>query len=526
MIQPWLFKCELRPGESLASFVTRSAAANAVSPRIFLRHLAALQKIRDLDVASPHEIEGLERILDLPGGALSSAGVTSLIGETLVLAQHGRRVPWLVPSGHPVVCLLCLRQDDCYLHLDWRLAYRTYCVTHGTPLQDQCEKCGEQISLGGRIGAVHCLLPRCRCARKSPSATVLKGKLGAWQAFESLLHVLGGTSPWTAFGCEFSYQFLAGVRALATFVATPTAAAQLRLHLQQQLELPDGAIHSGSRGQSAFDLLPCHTRRVSLDAVAVLLANWPTGFVECMRKVGVRASHFLQVEQHLPFWLKRTITEELSATRYRVSASEVLAAKRVVEQSSPQASRFEVACLLGTRDGHALDAYFSKKRRKHSPEEAISFFRHAIQALETIPSARSEREVAERNIAMLLISAGSGATVEDICTMPARARPSMSPKMPPDLTMFIRTSIKALRGSRPEQEPLFVSRFGTAMAGASVRLAASLLLRKYGAPGVWRSADALRGVFLQRRNTGTSKTRAIEDAPRGGQRCTSSFARQ
>jgi hypothetical protein len=332
-----------------------------------------------------------------------------------------------------------------------------------------------------------------------------KRKPGAWQEFERLLHATNCESPWRNFGCEFSYQFLAGIRVLTTFLATPKAAAQLRVHAEKRMGLPPGTIHFGSTGQNAFDLLPCLSRQISLEAVAMLLADWPTEFVRTMRKAGVRASHFLQVELQLPYWLKNAITEGLSASRYQLSTSEVLAAKRVVERSTERASRLGLARLLGTRDGHALDALFSKKRRRHSPEEAIAFFRDAIQSLSGIPSARAERDVARRNIAMLLVSAATGARVEDLCLMPARAMPTMSSTIPSDLVQFLRTSIKPLRAGRSGHEPLFVSRFGTGMAGAAVRLAASQFLNKFGAPGVWRSADALRGVLLTGRRATADK---------------------
>ena len=318
---------------------------------------------------------------------------------------------------------------------------------------------------------------------------------GSWCQYERHLVVNPNSSPWRPFDCEFTYQFLAGVRVLITFVSAPKAGQRLRSELEERMGLPPGSIPSGNSGRQAFDLEPIKRRWISLNAVGTILTDWPSNFLKTMRDARVWASHFTQVEQEFPYWLRRVIEDGLSAPRYRPNAKEVEAAKRAMERTESPITRLGISRLLGTRDGVALDEEFGRYRRRHTREEATAFFLCAVRALATVPTARSERKVATRNIYMLLMSAVSAASIEELCKLRARDIPMDFSSTPLELAQFAKTASKEFRSTRADDERLFLSRFGTPLVGASIRLFASRLLEKHAVQGVWRSADALRGVF-------------------------------
>lgn len=518
MAQPWLFRVEVQPGESIASFVSRSAAANAVQPSMFLRHLNVMRGRKDFDLAPSVDVLALERALTLDAETFKSGAITSLVGETLLCADSGKRVPWVIPASRPCVCLRCLQEpSDPYLRRDWRLSYRTQCFQHGTPLQDSCAQCLRPLVLQTAIGQRPSFLVRCSCSNRSSTATPMPPELGEWSQFERFLDDGPNQSPWRAFGCEFTYQFLAGVRALITFVSMPKSALRVRSYLEHQMGIARGSISSGSSGRRAFNLEPIQQRRLSLNAVATLLTDWPHGFLETMQRAKVSASHFAQIEQELPYWLKTVIANGLCAQRYSPNTKEVQAAKAAMRRSNEVVTRLGISRLLGTRDARVLDEFFTRHRRRHTPEEATAFFLAAIHGLGGVPSARSEREVTRRNILMLLISAMSSASIEELCKLPAQTALVNFSALPSELAQFGRRTAGEMHSDRAEGEPLFMSRFRTPLVGASIRLAASVLLERHAALGVWRSADSLRGVFAPLVDRQRAHALVADESPSCGQ---------
>ena len=98
--------------------------------------------------------------------------------------------------------------------------------------------------------------------------------------------------PWAALGCNFTFQFLAGLRALLALLHSPTAGQRLRAMLAERIGCdPAQLIAGGVRGQPV-EVYPVRNRRLALDAMASLLAGGIDGMLSTMEQAKMGPSSF------------------------------------------------------------------------------------------------------------------------------------------------------------------------------------------------------------------------------------------
>lgn len=574
--QRWLFRVPPLPGESLSSVVERCAVANAVSRRQFLIHLGLRAESIDLDRLDVSAIETHEMALGYLPGALAGTTLSSHLGQTFTRMTLQGIVEWCAGQGTrskrvDAVCAACLAAGpELYRRLHWRAAYVCRCDLHDQDLIDQCPSCRGPVPTlaemrdlafrpkGGRGHGADSLVWNCaRCGHRWRPLESVDGndfrvalnKTPTWRPYQAAIlrahhgHRLSqvGTDvdvepPWFKLGCNFTFQFLAGIRALLALMHSPTAGHRLRTILAARIECdPTQLFAGGVRGQPV-EVYPVTNRRLALDAMAALLDGGIDGMLLTMEQARMTSSTLLLTDRYIPNWLQEPIALYLNRTRYSHSAAEILAASSVVARSRSgpvdellarsrdrastvdarplsaastlSLSKAAVGRLLGSRDSKALDGEFGRVKRRYSRREAEQFFERAFDAVPQVPVSRTQRQVVIRTLLILLGVAVRGQTVEEVCGWHAADVRYMLRDAPRDLT---RTFTATLRASEHGHAgAVLTSRFGARLRGASTRLCAARLLSQYGAEGTWNSANALAGVLAP---AGTSRDAAAHQTP-------------
>jgi hypothetical protein len=343
--------------------------------------------------------------------------------------------------------------------------------------------------------------------------------------------------PWAELNCSFTFQFLAGVRALLALLHSPTAGQRLRAILAERIGCdPTRLVAGGVRGQPV-EVYPVANRRLALDAMASMLAGGIDGMLATMEEAKMTSSTLLLTERYIPNWLQSPIGRALNGTRYSHSAAEIDAARAVVDRRLREAagapsfdagstssvayvpegaltrpaqrpraasatsaalvgstiSKISVGRLLGSRDSKALDGEFGRLRRRYTREEAERFFAAALAAAPQVPVSRTQRQVVLRTIFVLLGVAVRGQTVEEVCGWTSGDVRSMLRVAPREIQRGLGAALQASESGHAAI--LLTSRFGARLRGASTRLCAARLLSNHGTPGTWNSANALAGVL-------------------------------
>ncbi len=566
--QRWLFRVAPLPGESLSSVVERNAQVNAVSTRQYLIRLSLRSQGVDLDRLDAAGISMHEEAFGHGPGVLVGTTLTSMVGQTFTRMTLQGVVEWCASQGirsrrTDAVCPECLAGDvEVHRRLHWRAAYVCRCDLHGRDLIDQCPRCtapvptlSEMRPRANRVGAAH----RTRgtlawtCAgcgyfwrplndlRTKPVSTAERHVMG-WGRYQSAIlraHHPGsglpdepaGDPPWVHLGCNFTFQFLAGVRALLVLLQSPAAGKRLREVLAERLNCDSARLELASARGRPMEVYPVASRRLALDAMACLLEDGIDGMLATLEEARMTSSTLLLTDRYVPNWLQAPISRHLNGTRYSHSAAEIDAARAVADRrraGSPDRSMDEdaaaagtigptsqpartagaaasmskaaVARLLGTRDSKALDGEFGRVRRRYTRVEAERFFTAALAAAPQVPVSRTQRQVVLRTLLILLGVAVRGQTVEEVCGWHAEDVRGMLRVAPGAIQHGL---MVALRASETGHAALLLaSRFGARLRGASTRLAAAKLLSAHGAPGTWNCANALAGVLAPSADAG------------------------
>ena len=252
------------------------------------------------------------------------------------------------------------------------------------------------------------------------------------------------------------------------------------------------------------------------------------------------SSTLFLTDRYVPNWLHAPIARHLNGTRYSHSATEIGAARAVVDRrlgerrdhaptddtdtqsvsprrvllhepvgtdapvpaavrrasavsAATSMSKISVARLIGSRDSKALDGEFGRLRRRYTREEAERFFATALAAVPQVPVSRTQRQVVLRTLLILLGVAVRGQTVEEVCGWSSGDVRSMLHAAPRELQRSLMAALQASESGHAAA--LLDSRFGARLRGASTRLSAARLLSSHGAARTWNSANALAGVL-------------------------------
>lgn len=310
----WCAHPRLKPGESVSSWLHRSAFANGMSNHTFCRHVFGGRAVwnRDVDHVLDHRMLEIVAAATLESAdKLEQGSLAAFQGKLFVDA--GLRVahfPWVLSLGvyHRTrhrhgqqFCPRCL-QTDAWLRLEWRLAWAICCTEHACYLRDACPACDGPIvfhrmslAVPGRLNCHLCGANVLREAEDvpAPEATlrfqrsladaVRKGAarpgggdaVPALEYFEGLRMLVRGA---------FNKKALKG---LATAFAATERLAKLTcppMYLERW-RLPE--------------------RIFALEMVRLTLRDWPDGFVHACHRHGIYRSRFEEVRGAAPQWLLR-----------------------------------------------------------------------------------------------------------------------------------------------------------------------------------------------------------------------------
>jgi hypothetical protein len=553
--QRWLFRVSPLPGESLSSVVDRCAHVNAVGMRHYLVHLGLRAQGVDLDRLDPLAVSVHEEAFGYTPGMLGGTTLSSMVGQTFTRMTVQGVVEWCAGQGirsrrADAVCPECLAGDaESYRRLHWRAAYVCRCDLHDRDLIDQCPKCGGPVPTLSET-RTRCFRPDADRTRGAPEWACAgcghlwrpldgRGRRRAatagtsdWRLYQVAIlsaHHPGsgvpdepsGEPPWAELGCHFTFQFLAGVRALLVLLHSPTAGKRLREILAERLGCVAAQLEIASARGRPIEVYAVVARRLALDAMACLLAGGIDGMLATMEEARMTSSTLFLTDRYVPNWLQAPISRHLNGTRYSHSAAEIGAARKIADRrlrksgddtspgenamygaalaatrsaGAPAAmSKATVGRLLGSRDSRALDGEFGRLRRRYTRDEAGRFFTAALAAAPEVPVSRTQRQVVLRTLLIMLGVAVRGQTVEEVCGWSGPDVRSMLRAAPAEIQ---RTLVSALQASETgHAATLLASRFGARLRGASTRLVAARLLSVHGATGVWNSANALAGIL-------------------------------
>lgn len=153
----WCAHPRMRAGESLSSWLHRSAFANGMADHTFCRHLFGSRPIwnRDIDRLADAELLRCAAVATYEDVSKLRAGIFSSFEGLMfpVLTTHGH-LPWVLAAGiyHRTrrrhgqqFCILCLREST-HLRLHWRLAWAVCCTRHRCYLWDACPTCDAPLA--------------------------------------------------------------------------------------------------------------------------------------------------------------------------------------------------------------------------------------------------------------------------------------------------------------------------------------------------------------------------------------------
>ncbi len=148
------------PGESLSSWLVRTAHANGLKVETFCHHLFGLQRPvwnRDIDRLGPEWlIATMAKVTPMTVEQIRRGTLALYEGKLFKQIRHSGINPGVLPlltyhrryRGHGIqYCPLCLQQDERpYFRLAWRIAYYTFCPHHMVMLRDECHVCGAGVA--------------------------------------------------------------------------------------------------------------------------------------------------------------------------------------------------------------------------------------------------------------------------------------------------------------------------------------------------------------------------------------------
>lgn len=498
-VQHWLFRAVPIEGESLQGYCLRCAIANGVT----LRHLAQRSAGRylpascDLDVLDRTDVAVMAATFRVQTEELTALTFSCFIWDWILpdsihsnwVAQNKRQ---LSGEGFQPVCLSCLQSDVVpHLRLEWRLCFASHCLTHDCALLEICGGCLRNF-LSGKLRALCGSCDRKNRPEVSGSRPLPFKQLTWVEVQRQILDKHASPVILDHLDIALPIQLLTGVRTLLAILRMPKAGCRLRKILADKLDLAQDDLSDEFPNQHRFEGYGLMRRSRALQAIALLLEDWPYQFEALANDAGILAHHFASVERYMPHWLEKVVTSVLTRKAYRPSDEEVAAALQAATVGGVEPTKIAIGALIGSRDLYALDRAVGRRRRRMSKSEAAAFFKSAYSNLEAIPASRTQRLCAVRTLAMLAVSASTGQTLEEVCGLaPARAKSALS-RLPVSLQRLVIASYPIA----DDGEGLaFKSRFDGVITGASARLTARKLIHAFAPGEIVRSSDALKGIW-------------------------------
>jgi hypothetical protein len=527
----FLFRPELRAGESLSSWRQRAAYANGF--RWF--PTASRSGTRDPDrMPSPRVVDWISSRWPIDEERLARSSIDALRGQVFTEFFRGSSAHWVIPlcqsaaeiGGGPGFCAQCLRDAaDPYFMLAWRFAFVTHCPVHGCLMDERCGVChrrvwptvcrdGVQPRRGWRSLAEcqYCGAPLTGDGNVQTNDPIPSDYL--WGLAQSSLPVPANFRQYGALGYFSGLWVIA--QSLLRIQMRPIW-GQLSMHL---LTPPQSLLDSAPIIESA----PMLVRSTVIPAAVWLMESWPERFVEVASRAGLNSSCFISTRNHQPSWMGDVFDRYLRRRRY-LSRQQVDDTIRLLRSKGAKVSKLRLRHELGVAESKEIHRAVPN-RRVAQPIELRSLMRDFDTTLLRLSLARDQRFALIRDYLIFLLSVSFGRPIEEICLLPLTDLMEMleiqraSDRAANRLRRYVDARIEELMpeymdkvrakfaSGVPPSDKAFLSRFGGGLAGHSVRARVSKAMVNVCDGALWRSAD----TFLI---LATNETRSAEILPSG-----------
>lgn len=500
--------------ESLSSWRQRSGMANGF--RIYPRPYSSSYIAEPDQYPKEKELQWLSemnRLTDRTIRALCLDNVGRRISARFM--QAGRR-RWVVPcrskshtGNGSVCCPMCLATDAVpYIRLQWRFAFMTHCPLHGSPLLENCPRCGGGMWPTSQL----VLLERgpsefSRCQSCGEILVCAIERDGEMQEIAQKLWLCAtqGAVP-TDLGQATNSQDVFDALWVMSQLLIRSGARKIwsavPVRLQTDVSLLDG-IHT-------VEMLPAPRRSKVIKAAYWLLSDWPSNFKEATRTAHITRVHFSSNWAIQPAWLSSYINKNLSVKKLGITEEQVRVVITQLEGEGLAVTKSSLRRALQVSEAKAIHALV--KHRRHATRSEFTTFCAALeQRVATAPRSRDQKATLSRDYLIFLLSVLSDRCVEAVCKMSPRQVDCMFADLQFRSTIVgtpseFRTALERANQLAEQEEHLicdrnadsahrFIGRFGEELAGHTVRERFAKLMKLVLGSELWNSMDAFLGLF-------------------------------
>ena len=313
------------PEEAITSWLSRLADVYGFGTQPFCRLVLGKLAQQDLDlVTNEKTYVRLEQMTGLASEQLKACH--SVFGFPNVkfeesLTFHG--LPWIflnriraVRRWYCQVCPACLREGLPYYRRAWRLALFCICLSHRCYLLDVCPTCRQPINVlefvkpgTDRFTRCHtCNFDLAQVATKSASSedcSLTQEHLGllSGQSYPLLERLNTDGASYFSVLHLICHRLTQKIPRLKAWQILVTAAAGVR-------SLPDSSACANKT--NFFEYYPdAQSRQLILRAASMLLADWPTSFLNTAIPSGASTSDFVQLRTRYPSWFRAVLRDHL-----------------------------------------------------------------------------------------------------------------------------------------------------------------------------------------------------------------------
>lgn len=309
----WCAHPRIKTGESISSWLHRSAFANGMADHTYCRHLFGDRAVwnRDVDHVVNREMletaacATCERIERLASGTLEAFD-----GMLSRQPMRGGHFPWILSLGvyHRTrrrhgqqYCAACLRRNA-WLPLNWRLAWTVCCTKHCCLLRDACPGCDApfvfhrmSLAVPGRLD---CPICGTNVLRGDDIAVPQSLRRFQQRMTRGLKRGRVAVDETTAVPTP---DYLMGLRMLARGVFNRKQLIGLQDVLPRRTR-----VIAPARPSMNIEHWRLSDRAFALDVLRRLLIGWPHGFIAGCRRAGVYRARFDGREKGevVPDWLQ------------------------------------------------------------------------------------------------------------------------------------------------------------------------------------------------------------------------------
>ena len=342
----------LRSTESIASWFTRVAQANAFSPHELASRLlgTTIHSVTNRDLDQRSSCDLTNRLAEACGQLPVEASLASLSGWAARLSGSdgtgGAQLRWVLDrrsvtatqrlGAWTQACPICLSEDDdAFFRTSWRLAFITECPRHGVELIDRCWRCAAPLDFLAESQAARRDLrtnslsycPRCDANWALAPAEPSSAHLLSWQ--RRLIRSMA--DGWTVLSSNEIplLLFMDGVFRLQRALRSRVAGRRMLINVASDLGVKAMTLDSGQ----PFEQLAATARRFALRVCDELLTEWPDQFIQQARRSGFKWSDLVEERSiELPYWLAKIGRTHLDRTWFRTSDEEEVAATAVLRR--------------------------------------------------------------------------------------------------------------------------------------------------------------------------------------------------